>query len=328
MAEKEKKVPAEEAAEKIEAVVPEEKKEKGEKKPFPTTLVSIIVAAVLVVGVVAFLLVGFISGSNAANNYNANKYEAAYKASTTAFFMDGETKCAIVEAYVENVLCEQGRYVEAAELIEDTKWVSAFKKDGTEITPEERVKSLYEKNGKLAMFKVGSVAEFGEYTGEKISWVVLQVKEEKIGNETHKIAYVMTRDVVDNPMGWGAKNTWEDSNLKTTAEAFYNLFSMKLSAAEKASILETTIAVPEGEAKAKVWVPSVAEIEAMLADEALKGYVLAEPNEHAKSLSVKPSVGDKGTAYYLRDLGKKDGQTQFAAGVNGKGELKDGMVLN
>ena len=173
---------------------------------------------------------------------------------------------------------------------------------------EEQVKRV-KVNGKYV--KVGDVITFGKLAGNNVQWVITDLK---VVND-QIVGFLITKDIVFNPNGWGEDLTWKNSQLKIAAEKnFWGILD-----ADKSRVLKTKFAVPEGEATGFVWVPSVAEIEAMQKNEALKDYVAAGPAKSATG--VKVAIGKKTANYYLRDIGENG----LVSGVNTEGEIKLGF---
>lgn len=329
MAENEKIVPEAEEAKveapaeevKAEAAAPEVKEEKkeekkpAEKKPLNVKLLSIIAGGAVGLVVIVLLVVALISGGNAISAFKDKDYEGAYKAAKMAWFMNGDDKDTIKVGYIQEVLCKEGLFFEAYELLESTG-LSADEKD-----------EVYKKNGNLAMCKPGQIATFGTYDTVPVEWIVLDVEEKKIGGKKHALALLISKDIIGSPAGWGATTVYKDSDLHDFCDiTFKNQFLMNLSAEQQNSICSTSISTPEGDVTAFAFAPSKEMMETYFVDD-LAEYLAAAPTQGAKMAGVAGPGVSKCASYYLRDIGKKEGETQFACGVNHEGKISDGFSM-
>ena len=292
-----------------------EKKEKKEKKPANPKLIGIVAGAVVGVVVIALLVVALVSGSSAISAFKAKDYEKAYSSAKMAWFMNGTDKNTVTEAYILNVLCKNGAFYEAYELLEASNF------------SEEKKDEIYSKNGSLAMCKPGQIASFGEYDTVPVEWIVLDVKTVKVDGKKRAQALLMTKDIIGSPSGWGATTKYGESDLHDWCNiTFKAQFSMSLTPAEQKSICTTKISTPDGDVEAWAFAPSKAELEKFFVDD-LAEYITAGPTQGAKMAGVSGPGTSKFASYYLRDIGKKDGNTQFACGVNHEGKIGDGFSM-
>lgn len=315
----------------IEKNVPEkEPKKKGISKG---ALIGIIVAGVIVLAVAAFAVVAFISGNSAVTAYNegakalkagdaekaAQKFEEAYDGTGMALFMDSKTKDAIAKKYVEEVLCKNGEFFTAAEILEDTG-LSAKEKD-----------KIYAANPDMAMCKEGQVVKFGKYESdnnqangpEEMEWIVLEVTEEN----GRARALLLSKDVIASPGGWNkieGNTSYANSNLHDWCQNdFYNTFTM-YDATLRTKILKMKVSTPGAgdDVEASVYAPTKAELDKYLKGDLAK-YIKASATASAKAAGVS-ARGDV-AAYYVRDLGDVEKGYQWAAGFSNKGEFNKAM---
>lgn len=305
--------PAEEV--KAETAAPELKEEKkpAEKKPLNVKLLSIIAGSAVGLVAVVLLIVALISGSSAINAFKDKDYDGAYKASKMAWFMNGADKDIIKVGYIQEVLCKKGQFFEAYELLEKT-----------DLSTEEKAE-VYKKNGNLAMCKAGQIATFGAYDSVPVEWLVLDVEEKKIDGKKHALALLMTKDIISSPAGWGTASTYKDSDLNDFCNlTFKNQFLMTLPKEQQDSICTTTISTPEGDISVFAFAPSKEMMESYFVDD-MAQYLKAVPTKGAKMLGVAGPAASKYASYYLSDIGRKEGETQFASGVNHEGTISDGF---
>ncbi len=330
MAENEKIIPeAEETAEKVEAApaeeakaeeadapveeVKKEKKEKApkEKKPVNVKLIGIIAGAAVAVIVVALLVIALIFGGSATGAYKDGDYAGAYSSSKLAFFMNSTDKALIESKYITEVLCKEGKYYEAYELLE-----------ASSMSKEEKDK-IYAANNEVAMCKPGQVVTLGTYDGDEVAWLVLDVQVVKAGGKKIAKAFLMSRDIIGAPAGWGGTTNYKDSELHSFCDVtFANSFAMSLS--NPNMILKSKITTADGDVTCRAFAPSKAEIEKYLVGDFAE-YVAADVTKGAKKAGVSAAGYD--AAYYVREIGKKDGETQYASGYNKDGEFKDGFTM-
>ena len=322
---------AEEKAPAAEAAAPEAKEEKA-KKPANSKLLAICGIAVGGVAVLVFLIffvIALVSKGSAINAYNEakkidpakkeqqriEKFEEAYSSAKMAWFMSSSDKNTITVAYIKEVLCKKGSFYEAYKLLESTS-----------LTDDEK-DEVYASNGNLAMCKPGNIAVFGEYDTAPVEWLVLDVETKKINGEKHATALLMSKDIIGTPAGWGATTVYGKSDLHDFCDiTFKAQFSMSLSGAEQKSVCITNISTPDGDVTAWAFAPSKELIETYLVGD-LANYIQASPTQGAKMAGVAGPGTSKFASYYLRDIGKLDGTTQYACGVNHNGEISDGFSM-
>lgn len=316
---------AEEAKEEVKA---ETKKEKAPKKGGKIGL--IVAAAVIVVAVVAFAVLAFVSGSGAVSAFNAKDYTAAYEKTGLAFFMSADDKNAIAEKYVTEVLCKEGRYYEAAGILEKTT-LSA-----------EKIADICKKDSFLGLCVKGQIVTFGKYEidgdaangPEDLEWIVLDVVEE--GGIAR--ALIMTKDVVGAPGGWNSSSSastfYGESTLYEWCNVdFYNDFT-KYDVNIKNKVLKTTVktedssgGVDSGEdVQAYAFAPSTQEIEKYLTGD-LAQYKIASATKAATKAGVT-GFGKTGAATYLvRNIGNNTDGGQWAAGYTKDGKFEEGLSM-
>ena len=239
--------------------------------------------------------------------FGEKDYKKAFEESAKAKDLSVKNRVIIEKTYMKNCLIEEeGRFADAAALLEQADW------------PEEEKTKFVEEYGALGMTEKGAVVSFGTLDMQKVEWIVLDVTEETVGDETHKIARLLTRHVVGAPAGWGNKTTeYASSDLYVWCEVnFMMQLEENLTDAEKKSIYTTKIMTDAGEIEARCFAPSKEEIETYLAGD-LKQYRKAAPTEEAKLRGITGEYA----SYYLRDLGDLVDDTQFVCGVNKDGEI-------
>ncbi len=310
----EKIIPEAEEAKVEETATPEVKtEEKKAPKKANGKVLGIVAAAVAGVAVIALLVIALVSGSSAISAFKAEDYEKAYNASKMAWFMNGSDKDTIKVGYIQNVLCKEGAFYEAYELLE---------KAGLSEKEKEKV---YEKNGNLAMCKKGQIATFGTLDTEPVEWLVLDVKTVKIDGKKRAQALLMTKDIIGTSVGWGEGTKYSKSTLHDYCDInFKSQFAMSLTNEQQKSLCQTKIKTGDDEVTAWAFAPSKEDIETYLVDD-MAQYIAAAPTKGAKAFGVIGPAASKYASYYLRDLGKISGETQFASGVNHEGKISDGF---
>ncbi len=342
MEDKEKIVPeaeevkAEEAAPAVEETKeeakaePAKKEEKKEAKKGGAKVAIIAVAAVLVVAIVAVLVLAFVSGSQAIAAYGAKKYEDAFNKSQLAFFMSGNDKNVITEKYVTDVLCPEGRYMEAAGLLEKSS-----------MTPE-KIADICAADSFLGLCVKGQVVTFGQYETdgdaangpEDLEWIVLDVvKEGGIAR-----ALIMTKDIVGTPGGWNASATpstfYSESTLHEWCNVdFFNDFT-KYDVNIKTKVLKTTVSTEDSsggidsgeDVEAYAFAPSTQEIEKYLVGD-LAQYKIASATKAATKDGVTGFGKDAAATYLVRNVGNNTDGGQWAAGYTKDGEFLEGLSM-
>ena len=323
MADKEEKIvsEAEEAAktEEVKEAAPEvkeEKKEKAvkaEKKPVDVKKIGIFGGAAVAVVVVVLLVLAFVNGSTAISAYKNEDFAKAYSASKMGWFMSSADKDVIKVGYLQEVLCAEGKFYDAYELLESTG-----------LSKEEKDK-VYASNGNLAMCKPGQVATFGEYGTIPVEWIVLEVN--KVGGRAQ--ALLMTKDIIGTSgSGWGTTTVYGESDLNDFCNVtFKGQFEMKLTDAQKKSVCQSKIPTPEGDVVVYAFAPTKAMIEKYFVGD-LAQYKSAVPTQAALMAGVTGNAVTKAGSYYLRDIGKLEGSTQYACGVNHEGVIGDGFSMS
>lgn len=313
--------------EKKEKKEPKAKKEKAEKKPFPVKLVAIIGGAVIGVAVIALLIVALVSGSSAISAYNAKDYEKAYNSTKMAWFMNGSDKDVVKEAYITNVLCPDGQYIKAYEIMQGSS-MSQDKKD-----------ALMKKNSGLALCEPGQVVTFGKYEqdgktsngAEDVEWIVLDVIKE----DGFSRALLLSKNILGSSGGWGTKTTYADSDLHSWCDTtFFNAFAMNVEGTRE-KVLKVSISTPDSsdgndsgpDVVAQAYAPSKQEIETYLTGD-LAQYIKAGATAYGKKGGVTAVGKDMEASYYVRNIGTKDGDDQFAAGYTKDGEFKEGFSMS
>lgn len=320
---KEEKAPVEEKAPKAEKA-PKEKKPAGKKLP-------IIIGAVVAVVIVALLVVTIVMGTMATGAYKKGDYAAAYKNSQLALFLASGDKDVIAEAYVTEVLCKEGKFFTAAEVL-----------DKTGLSDEDK-NEIYASEPELALCVPGQVVKFGKYETdnnaangpEDLEWIVLDVVEEN----GQARALLMTKDVVGNPEGWNkyadGNTSYAESNLNDWCESdFYITFSM-YDASLKEKILK--IKVPTADSSTGVdsgedvavyaYAPAKEDLDKYLTGD-LAQYIKASPTASAKAAGVTAYGKEQIAQYYLRNAGNFENNAQWAAGIDKSGAFSEGLSMS
>lgn len=304
-----------------------EEPKKAAKKGGKTGLIIGIVAAALVV---VLLVLTVVMGTMATGAYKSGDYAKAYSNSKLALFLAKGDKNIIAQAYIEQVLCKEGKYFTAAEILEKTS-----------LTEEEKGK-IYASDAALALCKEGQVVKFGKYETdnnaangpEDLEWIVLEVTKE--GGRAR--ALIMTKDVVGNPGGWNKfsdTNTfYSESNLNSWCEDFYASFTMYDASLKdkillmKVSTADSSTGVDSGEdVEAYAYAPAKEDLDKYLTGD-LAQYIKASPTDSAKAAGVTAYGKDKTAVYFLRNIGNKENDAQWAAGIDKEGAFQEGLSMS
>lgn len=324
---KAEEAPAEEKVEKKE-----EKKEKApkEKKPAGKKL-PIIICAVVALVIVAVVVLAIVMGSMATGAYKNGDYAAAYSNSKLALFLSGKDKDIIAEAYVTEVLCKEGKYFTAAEIL-----------DKTSLSDEDK-NEIYASQPELALCVPGQIVKFGKYESdnnaangaEDLEWIVLDVTEE--GGKAR--ALIMTKEVVGNPGGWNkysdGNTFYSASNLNDWCESeFYNTFvSNDITLRDKIlmvniSTADSSTGVDSGEdVQVHAYAPAKEEFDKYLTGD-LAQYIKASPTASAKAAGVTAYGKDKTAVYYLRNIGNVENDAQWASGIDKEGAFQESLSMS
>jgi len=318
MAENEEKIVN--SAEETKASAPAEKP----KKKKGGLIATLACVGVVVLCVAAFLIVAFLAGNQAVSAYNSKDYEAAYNHSKMALFMDQNSKNTILKTYINKVLCVEGDYFVAQDLLE-----------GSKLSQEDKDK-IYAENSGLAMCKKGSVVPFGifEMDGdfskrESVEWIVLDVVKE---NGKAK-ALLMTKDVIGFPGGFNlwdsANSTYAKSGLHSWCDVdFYKEFTIWCPDEAK-KVLKTTVSTADSstgidsgeDVETYAFAPSKQELETYLTGD-LAQYLTAKCCKKAKEEGVLTNK-DGVAGYFLRNAG--DTKDTITA-VTRDGEILEGCA--
>ena len=342
MADKEEKIiPEAEAAEEKAAPVAEEKvqpakEEKKEETPKKKSkgglIAGIVIAAVVVLGVAAFMIFAMLNGNQAKSLYNSGDYAQAYeKMEWSFFFVNQADKNVIAKDYAVKVLCEQGQYYQASQVL-----------DKTTLTDVEKA-AIRAKNGRLAMTQIGATVKFGKIDTdgdvsnvEDLEWIVIGVEAGENGAPAR--AVLMTKYVVDTPGGFstGKNPAYNESQLhKWCNETFYNrlaLYDVTL----KEQIVPVTLStqpnsagISAGDPIEGVYAYSLAkeDIEKYLTGD-MAQYVAASATKTAAKNGVTTKGNDKLCSYYLRNPGVEEKGTQWASVVDNNGKILESASIS
>ncbi len=337
MAENEKKAPeaeevtaAEEVKEEQKEAAKEETAAKPAKKGKKLPLAPIIAAGAAGVLLIAALVFTIIMGSASVSAYKNKDYVGAYNKSQLALFQSKSDKNIIAEAYIK-AICNEGKYYVAAK---------AMKKSSLS---EEKKDALCAENNALALCVEGQVAVFGKYEtdnkltngAEELEWIVLDVIEQ----DGRARAFIMTKDIIGVPGGWNKfdelNTDYGKSNLHDWCETdFYKTFLMSDTTLADRILLvsveteDSSDGSDSGEAvAAHAYAPSREELKQYLKGD-MEKYLIASATPAAKAKGLVCAGTDRLAAYYLRNTGVKEDDTQWAAGVDKDGVLQEGFGSN
>ena len=239
--------------------------------------------------------------------FKKRDYKKAYQKAKRAKDMSDENRKVIEECYVEEYLIkEKGAFYDAKELLDTLDWTD-MEKD-----------VLLERYGNLQMCQVGNVARFGKIDFDPVEWIVMTIDEMEIEGKKHRVAQIITRDIIGSPDGWGTRTTeYAISDLHCWCETSFKLqLRVNLNETEEKSVLYTEIETDGKTALARCFAPSKEELEKYLVGD-LERYRIATPTQDARL----QGVATMNTTYYLRNIGKNENGIQYACGVNAKGEI-------
>ncbi len=324
------------AEEKVEPKKEEKKEEKSAKAPKKKgkggLIAGIVIAAVVVLGAAAFLLFGMMNGNQAKSLYNSGNYAQAYeKAELSFFFVNEADKNIIARDYAVKVLCEQGEYYKARQIL-----------DKTTLTDEEKA-TICAKNGKLAMTQIGATVKFGKIDTdgdvsnvEDVEWIVIGVEGGENGQPAR--AVLMTKSVVGNPGGFasGKDPAYSSSKLnKWCNETFYNnlvMYNVDL----KKEIVPVNLApvansagFSTGETLQGVYAYALAkeDIDKYLTGD-MAQYITATATKTASKDGVTTKGSAKHAAYYLRNPGIEEQGVQWATAVDSNGKIQETVSIS
>lgn len=241
--------------------------------------------------------------------FKERDYKKAFEKAKKARDMSKENRYTIEECYVEEYLIkENGLFYEANQVLQELDW-----------TDEQKAK-MYQTYGPLSMCEAGKLAEFGKIDFDPVEWIVLDIEEMEIQGEKHRVAFILTKDIIGSPDGWGTTTTdYAVSDLHCWCETSFKLqLRVNLNKPEENAVLYTNIKAGGKEFLARCFAPSREEIETYLIGD-LEQYRKASPTKDAKIQGV--SVRGEYASYYLRDLGKLEGGNQYVCGVNHEGTI-------
>ncbi len=324
---KAEQTPVEEVKEVKEEPKEEKKAPKAKKGGAKTGIIIGIVAAVIIV---AALVLTIVMGSMATTAYKNGDYAKAYSNSTMALFLAKGDKDVIAQAYVEKVLCKEGKYFTAAGILEKTS------------LSEEKKAKIYASDNALALCKEGQIVKFGKFETdnnaangpEELEWIVLEVTKE--GGRAR--ALIMTKDVVGNPGGWNkftdGNTSYAMSNLNSWCEDFYINFTMYDASLKdkilkmRVSTADSSTGVDSGEdVEAYAYAPAKEDLDKYLTGD-LAQYIKASPTDSAKAAGVTAYGKDRTSVYYLRNVGNVENNTQWAAGIDKEGAFQEGLSMS
>jgi hypothetical protein len=240
--------------------------------------------------------------------FNKKNYKQAYKAAVQARDITDQNLMTIEECYIEEYLIkEMGNFYEAKQLLDEVEW------------PEEKKQTLINRYGNLSMCEAGNIVKFGKIDFDPVEWIVLSVDEVEHEGKKHRVAFILTKDVIGSPDGWGTRSTkYGVSDLHCWCETSFKLqLRVNLNKPEEKSVLYLPLKTEgDDEILARCFAPSKEDIETYLVGD-LEQYRKASPTQDAKLQGVSGEY----CAYYLRYIGALENGLQYACGVNQKGEI-------
>lgn len=242
--------------------------------------------------------------------FGKRNYKQAYKAAVQARDISDENLMTIEECYIEEYLIkEKGNFYEAKQLLDEVEW------------PEEKKQTLIDRYGNLSMCEAGNIVKFGKIDFDPVEWIVLSVDEVEHEGQKHRVAFILTKNVIGSPDGWGTRSTkYGVSDLHCWCETSFKLqLRVNLNKPEEKSVLYLPLQTAgDEEVLARCFAPSKEDIETYLVGD-LEQYRKASPTQDAKLQGVSGEY----CSYYLRNIGKLENGLQYASGVNTKGEIGD-----
>lgn len=240
--------------------------------------------------------------------FNKKNYKQAYKAAVQARDISDANLMTIEECYIEEYLIkENGNFYEAKQMLDQVEW------------PEEKKQVLMDRYGNLSMCEAGNIVKFGKIDFDPVEWIVLSVDEVEHEGKKHRVAFILTKDIIGSPDGWGTRSTkYGVSDLHCWCETSFKLqLRVNLNKPEEKSVLYLPLQTAgDDEILARCFAPSKEDIETYLVGD-LEKYRKASPTKDAKLQGVSGEY----CSYYLRNIGKLENGLQYACGVNQKGEI-------
>ncbi len=243
--------------------------------------------------------------------FKERNYKGAYELLPEATEISDENRYTIEECYVEEYLIkENGLFYKAKQVLDQLNW------------PKDKLEKMMKTYGPLSMCEAGKLAQFGKIDFIPVDWIVMNVEQMEIEGKMHRVALILTKDIIGSPDGWGTSTTdYATCGLHCWCETSFKLqLRVNLNQPEVRAVLYSPIKIEGKEFLARCFAPSREEIETYLVGD-LEQYRKAAPTKGAKIQGVSPR--GEYASYYLRDLGVLESGNQYACGVNQDGEIKE-----